>query len=173
MVLFAFFAISIFADPTVSIFVKDASEIENLRADLSELKESLGEENEALNKLIEQANRICIMNDRCQMLSINDILDDSCGKFYAVELPEFEANYMEVTGEIRLGSMTMSNNLEQRTQQIDACAEALSQIIVSKERLLKIEGGVDLEPLMQPQEATTKTEDAPSAAYKISSTKEN
>ncbi|SHK17471.1 hypothetical protein SAMN05720765_101115 [Fibrobacter sp. UWH6] len=137
MVLFAFFAISIFADPTVSIFVKDASEIENLRADLSELKECLGEENEALNKLIEQANRIGIMNDRCPMLSINDILDDSCGKFYAVELPESEANYMEVTGEIRLGSMTMSNNLEQRTQQIDACAEA------------------------------------PSAAYKISSTKEN
>ncbi|WP_141099780.1 MULTISPECIES: hypothetical protein [unclassified Fibrobacter] len=100
--------------------MKDASEIENLRADLSELKESLGEENEALNKLIEQANRIGIMNDRCQMLSINDILDDSCGKFYAVELPESEANYMEVTGEIRLGSMTMSNNLEQRTQQIDA-----------------------------------------------------
>jgi hypothetical protein len=43
--------------------------------------------------------------------------------------------------------MTMANDLEQRTQQIDACTEALSRIVSSKEHLLKIEGGVDLEPL--------------------------
>lgn len=137
----------VFADPTVSIFVKDASEFENLQADLSELQSGIGQDNAELSELIQLANRIAEMNNRCGSISINDVLDESCGNFYAVELPEFEARYMEVTGELRLGSMSMASGLEQRTQQIDACVDALSRIIVSKENLLKIKGDVDLEPL--------------------------
>lgn len=136
-----------FADPTVSIFVKDASEFQAIQADLQQLKAGIGSDNPELDSLISQANRIAKMNNRCGMVSINDVLDEACGHFYAVELPEFEARYMEITGELRLGVMTMANDLEQRTQQIDACTEALSRIVSSKELLLKIEGGVDLEPL--------------------------
>lgn len=136
-----------FADPTVSIFVKDASEFQAIQADLQQLKAGIGSDNPELDSLISQANRIAKMNNRCGMVSINDVLDEECGHFYAVELPEFEARYMEITGELRLGVMTMANDLEQRTQQIDACTEALSRIVSSKEHLLKIEGGVDLEPL--------------------------
>lgn len=136
-----------FADPTVSIFVKDASEFQAIQADLQQLKAGIGSDNPELDSLISQANRIAKMNNRCGMVSINDVLDEECGHFYAVELPEFEARYMEITGELRLGVMTMANDLEQRTQQIDACTEALSRIVSSKELLLKIEGGVDLEPL--------------------------
>lgn len=136
-----------FADPTVSIFVKDASEFQAIQADLQQLKAGIGSDNPELDSLISQANRIAKMNNRCGMVSINDVLDEACGHFYAVELPEFEARYMEITGELRLGVMTMANDLEQRTQQIDACTEALSRIVSSKEHLLKIEGGVDLEPL--------------------------
>lgn len=135
------------ADPTVSIFVKDASEFQALQADLQQLQAGIGNDNPELNALIDRANRIAKMNDRCSMISLNEVLDDECGHFYAVELPEFEARYMEVTGELRLGVMTMANNLEQRTQQIDACTDAFSKIIASKENLLKIEGNVDLEPL--------------------------
>ena len=136
-----------FADPTVSIFVKDASEFQAIQADLQQLKAGIGSDNPELDSLISQANRIAKMNNRCGMVSINDVLDEECGHFYAVELPEFEARYMEITGELRLGVMTLANDLEQRTQQIDACTEALSRIVSSKELLLKIEGGVDLEPL--------------------------
>ena len=136
-----------FADPTVSIFVKDASEFQAIQADLQQLKAGIGSDNPELDSLISQANRIAKMNNRCGMVSINDVLDEACGHFYAVELPEFEARYMEITGELRLGVMTMANDLEQRTQQIDACTDALSRIVSSKELLLKIEGGVDLEPL--------------------------
>lgn len=136
-----------FADPTVSIFVKDASEFQAIQADLQQLKAGIGSDNPELDSLISQANRIAKMNNRCGMVSINDVLDEECGHFYAVELPEFEARYMEITGELRLGVMTMANDLEQRAQQIDACTEALSRIVSSKELLLKIEGGVDLEPL--------------------------
>ena len=136
-----------FADPTVSIFVKDASEFQAIQADLQQLKAGIGSDNPELDSLITRANRIAKMNDRCSMVSINDVLDEECGHFYAVELPEFESRYMEVTGELRLGVVTMANDLEQRTQQIDACTDAFSRIIASKENLLKIEGGVDLEPL--------------------------
>ena len=135
------------ADPTVSIFVKDASEFQAIQNDLQQLKAGIGSDNPELDSLIHRANRIAKMNDRCGMVSINDVLDEECGHFYAVDLPEFEARYMEVTGELRLGVVTMANDLEQRTQQIDACTDAFSRIIASKENLLKIEGGVDLEPL--------------------------
>ncbi len=135
------------ADPTVSIFVKDASEFQAIQNDLQQLKAGIGSDNPELDSLITRANRIAKMNDRCGMVSINDVLDEECGHFYAVDLPEFEARYMEVTGELRLGVVTMANDLEQRTQQIDACTDAFSRIIASKENLLKIEGGVDLEPL--------------------------
>ena len=136
-----------FADPTVSIFVKDASEFQAIQNDLQQLKAGIGSDNPEVDSLINRANRIAKMNDRCSMVSINDVLDEECGHFYAVELPEFESRYMEVTGELRLGVVTMANDLEQRTQQIDACTDAFSRIIASKENLLKIEGGVDLEPL--------------------------
>ena len=145
---FLFYAVGLaFADPTVSIFVKDASEFQAIQTDLQQLKAGIGSDNPEVDSLISRANRIAKMNDRCSMVSINDVLDEECGHFYAVDLPEFEARYMEVTGELRLGMMTMANNLEQRTQQIDACTDAFSRIIASKENLLKIEGGVDLEPL--------------------------
>ena len=136
-----------FADPTVSIFVKDASEFQAIQNDLQQLKAGIGSDNPEVDSLIDRANRIAKMNDRCSMVSINDVLDEECGHFYAVDLPEFEARYMEVTGELRLGLVTMANDLEQRTQQIDACTDAFSRIVASKENLLKIEGGVDLEPL--------------------------
>ena len=136
-----------FADPTVSIFVKDASEFQAIQNDLQQLKAGIGSDNPEVDSLITRANRIAKMNDRCSMVSINDVLDEECGRFYAVELPEFESRYMEITGELRLGVVTMANDLEQRTQQIDACTDAFSRIIASKENLLKIEGGVDLEPL--------------------------
>jgi hypothetical protein len=135
------------ADPTVSIFVKDASEFQAIQNDLQQLKAGIGSNNPEVDSLIVRANRIAKMNERCSMVSINDVLDEACGHFYAVELPEFESRYMEVTGELRLGVVSMANDLEQRTQQIDACTDAFSRIIASKENLLKIEGGVDLEPL--------------------------
>lgn len=135
------------ADPTASIFVKDASEFANIQKDLNDLKMGLGQGNASLDSLWEEAGRIAKMNDRCSMISINDVLDDECSHFYAVELPAFETKYMELTGELRLGAMKMGNSLAERTEQIKACAAALGGILVSKDQLLKLNGSVDLEPL--------------------------
>lgn len=135
-----------FADPSVSIFVKDAQEFETIQKDLESLKSEMGG-NPELDSLWNLAGRIAQMNDRCSMISINEVLDDSCSHFYAVELPAFETKYMEVTGELRLGSLSMGNSLAERTEQIKVCATALSKVVVSKEQLLKLNGSLDLEPL--------------------------
>lgn len=137
----------LWADPTASIFVKDASEFQAIQKDLEGLKQGIGQENPELNALWDEANKIAKMNDQCSMISINDVLDETCSHFYAVELPAFETKYMEVTGELRLGAMKMGNTLAERTEQIKACADALGGILVSKEQLLKLNGTVDLEPL--------------------------
>lgn len=136
-----------FADPTASIFVKDAEEFQAIQKELDQLKSGLGQSNPEVEALWERANHIAKMNDRCSMISINEVLDEECSHFYAVELPEFETKFMEVTGELRLGSMSMGNSLAERTEQIKACAAALGGILVSKEQLLKLNGTVDLEPL--------------------------
>ena len=134
------------SDPTASIFVKDAEEFATIRKALESLKGGLGS-NAELDSLWEEANKIAKMNDRCSMISINEVLDDACNHFYAVELPAFETKYMEVTGELRLGSIAMGNSLAERTEQIKVCAAALGGILVSKEQLLKLNGTLDLEPL--------------------------
>ena len=135
------------AEPTASIFVKDAAEFQAIQKELDQLKAGIGQSNADLDSLWERANRIAKMNDKCSMIAINEALDDECNHFYAVELPEFETKYMEVTGELKLGFMSMGNSLAERTEQIKACASALGGIIVSKEQLVQLNGSVDLEPL--------------------------
>lgn len=140
-------AMASFASQTVSVFVKDPSELQNLQRNLESLKLEMGAENPQLDNLLSRAKKIAEMNDRCSMISINDVLDEECGHFYSIDLPEFENQYMEVTGEVRLSTVKMGNSLAERTEQIQVCANALGGILVSKDRLLKLSGNVDLEPL--------------------------
>ncbi len=140
-------AIAAQANPTISIFVKDPSELENFQKNLEVLKTDLGEGNPQIEEMLNRANRIARMNDRCATISLNDVLDEECGHFYSVELPEFEIQYMELTGELRLNSVKMGSSLAERTEQIQVCANTLGGILVSKDKLLKLNGNVDLEPL--------------------------
>jgi capsule polysaccharide export protein KpsE/RkpR len=55
--------------------VKDASEFQAIQADLQQLKAGIGSDNPEVDSLISRANRIAKMNDRCSMVSINDVLD--------------------------------------------------------------------------------------------------
>lgn len=140
-------AIAALANPTVSIFVKDPSELENFQKNLENLKTDLGEGNPQIDEMLNRASRIAKMNNRCATISLNDVLDEECGHFYSVELPEFEMQYMELTGELRLNSVKMGSSLAERTEQIQVCANTLGSILVSKDKLLKLNGNVDLEPL--------------------------
>ena len=132
---------------TISVFVKNPEEIRALREDLKNLQTMVGDSNPEVAALLKKANRVAEMNDRCSSISLNDLLDTTCARFYEVELPAFENEYMEVTGEVRLGSMRMATTLEERTRQLASCSEALTSIVVSRDQLLRLRGNVYLEPI--------------------------
>lgn len=132
---------------SASIFVQDPQVFHKHQADLEKLKASAGGENAALDSLLDKANRITAMNDRCSSICLNDVMDDECWTFYRVELPAFEEQFMKVTGEVRLGHMEMARGLEDRKLQIDACVDALYSFASSKDQFLNLDGGVFLEPL--------------------------
>lgn len=132
---------------TASIFVQDPEVFHQRELELQALQGSLENRNEALDSLLNDANRMVKMNDQCATVSINEVMGDECWDFYRVELPAFEERYMRVTGEVRLGYMETTRGLEDRKKQIDACVEALQSFASSKDQYLNMDGGVFLEPL--------------------------
>ena len=132
---------------TVSVFVKSPEEIRKLKEDLQNLQTMAGDSNPEVAALLKRANRIAEMNDRCSSVSLNDLLDTTCARFYEVELPTFENDYMELTGEVRLGSMRMATTFEERIRQLASCSEALTSIVKSRDQLLRLRGNVYLEPI--------------------------
>lgn len=140
-------ALATFAEPTASIFVKDPAEFKKIQSELESIKVGMGDENPQVVELLKEAHEIAQMNDRCSMISINEVLDEECSRFYAEDLPAFETKYMELTGEFRLGSLKMGTSLAERTEQIKICAQALGGIIIPKMQLIKMNGNMFLEPL--------------------------
>ena len=143
--LFFFFVCAAYSQ--THIFVQDPAVFHQRQAELQKMKGNLTCSTESLDSLLEQANKISQMSDRCASVSINDVMDEDCWHFFQVALPAFEAQYMKVTGEVRLGHMEMTRGLEDRKLQISACADALFDIAFSKDQFLTLDGGVDLEPL--------------------------
>lgn len=132
---------------TVSVFVKSPEEIRALKDELKNLQTMAGDSNPEVAALLKKANRIAEMNDRCASISLNELLDTTCAHFYEVELPTFENEYMELTGEVRLGSMRMATTFDERIRQLASCTEALTSIVKSREQLLRLRGNVYLEPI--------------------------
>ena len=132
---------------TVSVFVKSPEEIRALQDELQNLQTMAGDSNPEVAALLKKAHRIAEMNDRCSSISLNDLLDTACARFYEVELPTFENEYMELTGEVRLGSMRMATTFDERIRQLASCSDALTSIVKSREQLLRLRGNVYLEPI--------------------------
>jgi hypothetical protein len=96
---------------SASIFVQDPAVFHQRQAELEKLKKSVGNKNEGLDSLLNDASRIAKMNDQCAAISINDVMGEECWTFYRVELPAFEEKYMRVTGEVRVGHMETARGL--------------------------------------------------------------
>lgn len=118
-----------------------------MKNDLSKLAQ-LSSSNTDLNELLETANLIGEMNDRCGSISLTEPLDESCQTFYKVTLPEFEKKYSQVTGSIRIGSMQLKDGAQHRIANINACVDALTPFYVSHSSVLELDGDiVDVIPL--------------------------
>lgn len=121
------------------------SKILFMKNDLKQLSHKSGA---AVGHLMERANAIAEMNDKCGSIDLTQAIDESCQNFYTVTLPEFEKEYSQVTGDIRIGSLSLGSELKDRINNINACADALSAFYVPYSDLLKVDGKItDIVPL--------------------------
>ena len=135
-----------FADEIITIYNRDQADIDALQRDLEALKQNVAS-NPAIDSLLEQAGEIAQMNNRCSSIDLTQELDPACGHFYTVDLPEFEAKYLQITGEARLNAITVETEMNKREEQIHACTDALLSIAIPKEQLIILNGSFTAEPL--------------------------
>lgn len=138
---------------TPNIFVQDPEYFHQRRADLQMMQVSMEFSSNGFDSLLVEADKIAKMSDQCAVISLNDVMDESCWTFYRVDLPAFEEHYAKVTGEVRLGYMETVRGLQDRKLQIDACVTSLKSFVTSREENLFLKGGVSLEPLAKGFEA--------------------
>ena len=120
-----------------------------MRNELADLRKTHANQKQ-LDELWRQSQNIAEMNDRCGNISLTDVLDPECSKFYRDQLPQFEEDFMRVTGEIRLSVMSPNlSGYKQRVESLKACSQALSQFFLGSEQLigLKMNRDLGLEPL--------------------------
>ena len=135
-----------FSEDVITIYNRDQADIDALQKDLESIKLNI-KANPAIDSLLRDANAIAQMNSRCSSIDLTQELDTACGHFYTVDLPEFEARYMRITGEARLNAITMETEMNKREGQICACADALLGIAIPKEQLIVLNGSFTAEPL--------------------------
>lgn len=129
--------------------VRNSADLVNMQNELANLKKS-NVNQQQLDELWKRSQRIAEMNDKCGTVSFTEAMDPECSKFYITELPQFEDDFMKVTGEIRLGNMSQSiSKLKQRTENLNICTDALSQFLLNPEQMmtLKMKSELILEPL--------------------------
>ena len=137
------------ANPQVHV---SSVSVDDVRAHLDELKrmnaDRLDESSkEELYRLWEQASEIAELNDRCSEISLSEMLDDRCQRFYEVELPNFEASYTQLTGEVRMNSLRLGVAMDDKRAAIEACFEAFPLGDFNLSKVLDVNGDVIPEPL--------------------------
>ena len=129
--------------------VRNSADLINMQNELADLKKS-NVNQQQLDELWRRSQRIAEMNDKCGTISFTEAMDPECSKFYITELPQFEDDFMKITGEIRLGNMSQNiSKLKARAENLSICADALSQFLLNPEQMmtLKMNSELILEPL--------------------------
>lgn len=137
------------ANPQVHV---SSISVDDVRAHLDELKrmnaDRLDESSkQELYRLWEQASEIAELNDRCGEISLSEMLDDQCQRFYEVELPNFEARYTQLTGEVRMNSLRLGVAMDDKRAAIEACYDAFPLGDFNLSKVLDVSGDVIPEPL--------------------------
>lgn len=141
------FLSSLFLFLFTDVFAEEDLVFNRMRNELEQLKRNYGN-NATLDSLWKVSNDIAEMNQKCGIISLSDVLDEECGNFFAVELPAFENKFMEVTGQVKIGSIRLSRDVKERASQIHACAEALTALYIPKGQLMNVDGAESIQ--MQP-----------------------
>ena len=102
---------------------------------------------ERYDMLWEQANQVAKMNSRCASISLNDVLDQDCQHFYEVDLPKFDKEFFELTGDFRLNSVKAVQSLDDKKALISACVDALDPNSYNLSQMMRLSGEISPEPL--------------------------
>lgn len=144
------FYTNIFAEPEIILSSVSSEMVKEQLTEIEKLKQLnyLDEESKSqLDKLWERASKIAELNDKCAEISLNETLNSECFDFYQKELPQFENDFLNLTGEIRLNGMNLSHNMENRREAIEACFNAFPLHSIDFPKLITLEGDVTPEPL--------------------------
>ncbi len=128
-------------------------QLDDLRRQAGNLSD---EKKERLDAIWEEAQRIEQMNDRCREISINEVPEEDCQTFYAQTLPQFETEFFQITGEIRLGGVRLANSVAKRREAIQSCFDALQIEASHPSRFYQIDGEWSMEPLKDGAEFSYK-----------------
>lgn len=102
----------------------------------------------ALDNLWSRAQSIAQLNDRCAIISLNEVLDETCQKFYRIELPEFDKLYGQVTNDIRMNGISLMKNVDDERALVTACVDALYETDFHPSNFFKATTKFEIEPLM-------------------------
>ncbi len=142
-----FFILFILLESCATSKVNRGDYLNYARNDLHSLKAG-NPANAELDSLFDTANELAKMYDRCNSISLSDVIDSTCTRFFEISLPEFEKKYSKISGEIRIGNMQLSQTIQNRLDQISECANALKIFFVPIEQIVRTDAEIkDIIPL--------------------------
>ncbi|MCR5766317.1 MAG: hypothetical protein K6G09_10135 [Treponema sp.] len=123
-----------------SVKIVDQDHFSKMMNDLKSLQKEDNGNNSDFQRLIDKASEVAEMYDRCSSINLSDVLDTSCVHFFNVDFPAFEKIYFETTGEMRISSVKVTNDLEERRMQLSKCSQFLFDNMLEAEAFLTLRG---------------------------------
>ena len=99
------------------------SKIQALK-DIRQNAKLFGEQQDQLDALLAQADKIAKTNRQCGAIAIKVPLDENCLVFHEKTFPEFDRKLLELEGEIRMNGVREARQQEDNRAIATACATA-------------------------------------------------
>ena len=93
--------------------------------DIRQNAKLFGEQEDQLNALLAQADKIAKANRQCGAIAIKVPLDENCLLFHEKTFPEFDRKLFELEGEIRMNEVREARQQDDNRAIATACANAL------------------------------------------------
>ena len=93
--------------------------------DIRQNAKLFGEQEDQLNALLAQADKIAKTNRQCGAIAIKVPLDENCLVFHDKTFPEFDRKLFELEGEIRMNGVREARQQEDNRAIVTTCADAL------------------------------------------------
>ncbi|MCQ2054273.1 MAG: hypothetical protein MJY82_03160 [Fibrobacter sp.] len=100
-----------------------------------------------IDELLADAKLIAEEADRCNAVPVNGTLDSGCVRLYVDAVPTLERGFLDVAGKALLDPISILPNVKPSDSLLNKCAEALTDVLLPREELLRLTGDVRLMPV--------------------------